>query len=96
VIVLQFEWDDDKAAENRRKHGVRLADAARVFADARALTETDHRSDYGEERSRTIGLVGVAVLYVVSTERGDAIRIISARRATHRERAQYDTRHHRS
>ena len=91
-----FEWDDNKAASNLKKHGIRFEDAARVFDDPLAFSEPDH-SAREEERWRTIGLSDRCVLlYVVHTARfegGDeVIRIISARRVTKEERRRYEHR----
>ncbi len=85
---MKFEWDERKAQANQRKHRIDFADAATVFDDDRAVTVGDE--DPEEVRYVTIGtdLVG-RVLVVVYTMRGDRIRIISARRATRRERAEY-------
>lgn len=85
---IDFEWDPEKARENRRKHGIRFSDTVFVFADDRAITMED---DFvWEERYVTIGsdLLG-RVLVVVFAFREESIRIISARKATARERRQY-------
>ncbi|MFW6084971.1 MAG: BrnT family toxin [Gemmatimonadota bacterium] len=86
---MKYEWDPAKARVNRRKHGVRFADAVLVFSDSAALTLADPHRD--EERFVTVGMDGLArVLVVVWTWRGEKnIRLISARRATRREREQY-------
>ena len=74
-----------QSATNETKHGVRFADAVSVFGDERALTIHDSHRD--EERFVTIGMDAFArVLVVVYTWRGDAIRLISARKATRSER----------
>jgi uncharacterized protein len=84
-----FEWDEIKARANLRKHRVDFADAATVFEDARAVTIVQENSD--EERYATIGVDALGrPLVVIYTVRGERIRIISARRATRRERAEYD------
>jgi uncharacterized protein len=83
----RFEWDDAKADANVRKHGVTFEDARRVFDDPNALMESDDGTD--EARDLTIGVSSGNVLFVVSTERGDRIRIISARRATRHEQDHY-------
>ncbi len=84
-----FEWDEIKARANLRKHRVDFADAATVFGDARAVTIVQENSD--EERYATIGVDALGrPLVVIYTVRGERIRIISARRATRRERAEYD------
>jgi len=92
--MVWFEWDDAKARTNERKHGVRFEDAMLVFADPFALVEQD-RIEGGELRWQTLGLVGgVALLLVAHTVRTglgeETIRIISARKATRKERQRYD------
>ena len=85
-----FEWDDGKAASNIRDHeGVTFAQAAAAFGDKFAVEWIDERKDYGEERSVLLGMTGGQLLYVAYTERGDNIRIISARRATRHEQDIY-------
>jgi hypothetical protein len=92
--MVWFEWDDTKAASNAHKHGVQFEDAMLVFDDPHALVEQD-RFEGGELRWRTLGLAGGIVLLLVAhtvrDERGDEIiRIISARKATRKERKRYD------
>jgi len=77
-----FEWDEAKAAENYAKHGVSLGNARRVFKDTFAVDAIDDSAVYGEERFTTIGMVDGVLLFVVHTERGARVRLISARRAT--------------
>ena len=84
-----FEWDPVKANENLRKHGVSFTAATRVFEDTFRVDWEDVREDYGEERYVTIGMVNAEVLSVAYTLRGDVIRMISARRASNQEKAQY-------
>jgi uncharacterized DUF497 family protein len=91
--VIRFEWDENKARSNRRKHGVGFEDARLVFDDPYALAARDRIQD-GELRWQTIGLVGgVALLPVAHTVReesgGKVIRIVSARRASKEERNRY-------
>ncbi|TIW18202.1 MAG: BrnT family toxin, partial [Mesorhizobium sp.] len=74
--MLEFEWDDDKAASNLAKHGVAFADAKRLFDDIHAQYYSDRSMDYEEERFIGIGIVNGLVLTVVYTERGDRIRLI--------------------
>lgn len=83
----RFEWDEAKDQENLRKHGIRLAEAAEIF-DGPVLTAPDDRFYYGEEmREISIGFLGgIVVLNVAHTDRGGTTRIISARRATKKER----------
>lgn len=86
---MNFVWDSLKATANRQKHGVDFGDVVEVFQDARALTVGDDHPD--EERFVTVGMDALGrVVAVVYTWRGSAIRIISARKATARERAQYE------
>jgi uncharacterized protein len=89
AYVMRYEWDPGKAESNRRKHGVRFADAVAAFADESALALAD--PDAAEDRYVTIGMDALARLVVgVFTWRGpDTIRLISARRATRREAAWY-------
>lgn len=92
--MILFEWDLKKAASNRRKHGITFEDAMQVFDDPFAFALQDRIED-GEGRWQTIGMVeGVLVLLVAHTvkESGqhEIIRIISARRATRKERTRYE------
>jgi uncharacterized protein len=89
IIDLDFEWDDTKAAENVRNHGVSFAQAAHAFRDPFAVEWIDLREAYGEERVILLGMTGYQVLAVVYTERAERIRIISARRATKNEQDLY-------
>jgi uncharacterized DUF497 family protein len=85
---VEFEWDAGKAQANWRKHGVDFVDATMVLYDERALTLPDPAPD--EERFVTLGLDAFGrILVVVYTWRDDRIRLISARKATARERQQY-------
>lgn len=83
-----FEWDPVKARANLRKHGVGFPAAARIF-EGLVVERSDDREDYGEERIVALGTVNVQVLHVVYTWRGEARRIISARRAEAHERRIY-------
>jgi uncharacterized DUF497 family protein len=85
----EFEWDDAKAADNVRKHGVSFETAALAFLDRFAVEWIDDREDHGEERVILLGLANGMVLVVIYTERNERIRIISARRATKHEQALY-------
>ena len=89
ISTVDFEWDEDKAASNLRKHGVDFADATGVFDDPLALSMSD--DDPNEERFVGLGTDALGrVLVVVYTFRGDKVRIISARRATPSERGTYE------
>jgi uncharacterized DUF497 family protein len=86
----EFEWDESKAAANRRKHGIEFADATAVFEDDRALTVEDEISAVDEQRMLTLGRDALGRLVVVAyTWREDRIRLISARAATRSERREY-------
>lgn len=85
----EFQWDDQKAAENYAKHGVSFEMARDVFKDPFALEWLDDRNDYGEERYGLIGMAEGRLLFVAFTMRGDAIRIISARGAEPHEHKRY-------
>ncbi|GFO53697.1 membrane protein [Geomonas sp. Red276] len=89
-MIMNYEWDPDKAARNHLKHGVRFADAVGVFDDERAITIEDR--DHAEYRYVTIGLdFTLNLLVVVYTwRREETIRIISARKANFRERKFYE------
>jgi uncharacterized DUF497 family protein len=88
---VDFEWDSDKAASNVRKHKVSFDEAATVFGDPLSGTFEDPDHSIEEDRWITIGTsVRGRVLVVSHTNRGDRIRIISARRATPRERKAYE------
>ncbi len=87
----QFEWDERKAVTNVRKHGVGFEEAATVFADPHAVIFDDEAHSNAELRELIIGHSDRNRLLVVSfTERGEAVRIISARRATNKERRDYE------
>jgi uncharacterized DUF497 family protein len=91
-VGSEFEWDEEKAAENLRKHGVSFPQAALAFRDPLAVDLFDDREDYEEDRFLHIGSYAGQVLTVAYTERGgDRIRIISARRATKDEQEYYQS-----
>jgi uncharacterized DUF497 family protein len=88
---MDFEWDEAKAESNERKHGVTFSEAMTVFADPLSLTGCDPQHSDEEDRFLTMGQSVDGRLVVVShTDRDDAVRIISARRATRRERKDYE------
>jgi uncharacterized DUF497 family protein len=87
---VEVEWDPGKAASNYAKHRVTFADAVLVLEDDLAMTIRDP-GIADEERWITLGLDGLRrLLVVVHTWRGERIRLISARRATRREKSQYE------
>ena len=91
-MALSFEWNESKAESNARKHDVTFEEASTVFADPLgAIFEDEEHSD-DELRELLIGHSVLQRLLIVSfTERGkDVVRIISARKATKRERKDYE------
>jgi uncharacterized protein len=90
--MLRFEWDEGKNASNRRKHGIWFEEAETVFDDPQARVFEDVEHSESEERFIIIGMSGAArVLVVVHClrESESTVRIISARRATRKERTFY-------
>ena len=89
--IVQFAWDPAKAVANLEKHEVSFHEAATVLEDPLSNTFPDPLHSAREPRFLTVGLSRNArLLVVVHTEEGDTIRIISARRATPREREFYE------
>ncbi len=95
-MALSFEWDGDKAASNVGKHGVTFDEASTVFADPLAVIFDDEEHSQDEIREIIIGHSVLERLLLVSfTQRGeDVVRIISARKATKRERKNYEEGSH--
>ena len=86
---MEFEWDENKRRSNLSKHGIDFVDAAKIF-NRPVLERIDNRyDDYEETRIVALGEVNGVVLFVVYAWRGEVRRIISARRATKRERNKY-------
>jgi uncharacterized DUF497 family protein len=86
---LEFEWDEAKARNNLKKHGVSFLTAAAIFLNER-LERIDNREDYGEVRWIALGLVDIEVYRVVYTWRSEnLVRIVSAQRANKDEREIY-------
>jgi uncharacterized DUF497 family protein len=95
MASIRFEWDSRKAAANLRRHGISFAEAETAFYDdyASIVEDPDHSED--EERFLLLGMsAGLRVILVVHAvrEAGAVIRLVSARKATSSERAQYDAR----
>lgn len=88
---MQFEWDNEKEKINIKKHKLSFSTAKFVFNDENRLEIFDEENSIDEERYITIGIIQQepVVINVVYTERGQKIRIISARKATNRERKMY-------
>lgn len=92
--MLKFEWDINKATSNKRKHGVSFEEASTVLADFLSITIPDPLNLENEERMVTVGQSEKQrLLVVVHAERGDIIRLISARQATSQERRRYERKH---
>lgn len=89
-MSLRFEWDAAKARLNLSKHSVSFEEASTVFGDRGTITIPDPLHSLAEERFVTIGVSETGKIpVVVATERGDSLRLISARPASKRERKQY-------
>ncbi len=90
-MEIQFEWDEKKAQINLKKHGVSFDEAATIFGDTMSITIDDPIHSTSEPRWITIGRSAQGKLLVVAhAERGDDIRLISARKATRKERHVYE------
>ena len=89
--MLIFEWDGEKARENEEKHSVGFLEASEVFDDDHSSTVPDPDHSVDEDRFLIFGVSKQGRYLVVSyTERGDRIRLISARQMTSRERRAYE------
>ena len=87
---MNYEWDDEKAILNLRKHGVDFRDAIGALEDRNRLEQIDAGIEYGEERFQIIGIAHGSILFVVATMRSeDLCRIISARKADRDEQDRY-------
>jgi len=90
-VALTFEWDSRKARSNLSKHGISFEEASTIFGDSFSLTVSDPDHSITERRYITVGRAFSGnLLVVVHTDRGNNIRIISARRASRRERGFYE------
>ncbi|WP_308657482.1 BrnT family toxin [uncultured Agathobacter sp.] len=90
--TIQFEWDDNKAIINRKKHGITFEEAQTVFYDDNAILFDDPDHSEEEDRFLILGISEQAKMLIVShcyREAGGKIRIISARKATKHEQKQY-------
>jgi uncharacterized DUF497 family protein len=94
TLGVHFEWDDAKSEACLAERGFDFAYATKAFFDPHRLIEPDRRRDYGEERYRLLGCIGLRLFVVVYTWRLNAIRIISARKANQREIKRYGNRAH--
>ena len=90
-MSLTFEWDEEKAEEYERKHGVAFEEAKTIFNDPFSLTVYDPNHSVDEDRYLDLGLSSNGRILVVSyTERNENIRLISSREATSMERRNYE------
>jgi len=91
---IAFEWDEGKNRENIRKHGIAFQEAETVFSDEHALLIDDPEHSGAEDRFVLLGLSADLHTLVVCHcyRRGSVIRLISARKATRRERERYNRR----
>jgi uncharacterized DUF497 family protein len=90
-MAIAFEWDPQKAIANKRNHGVTFDEATTAFGDPFGMVVDDPRHSVGEIRMALLGYSQAnRLLAVMFTERGDRIRLISARTATRRERKDYE------
>ncbi len=84
-----FSWDKKKARSNIKKHGVSFEESTQVFKDPNRSTEQDMRDYNGEDRFNTVGKVKKGLLSVIHTPRDETTRIISARKASKKEKRRY-------
>ena len=94
---MKYEWDVKKAAINFKKHGISFELGSTVFDDPHHISVLDESSSFNEERWVTLGLasdsytvVAIHTYFTTTTRSNEVIRIISARRATKKERKQYE------
>jgi uncharacterized DUF497 family protein len=88
---MQFKWNPGKPRLNHKKHGVSFEEAVTVFYDPLSATFEDTDHSVGEQRLITVGFSSRGrLLFVSHTERGNSLRIISARRATAPERKKHE------
>jgi uncharacterized protein len=84
---MEFEWDESK---NQQKHRISFEEAKEIFSGI-IFTSVSDKLDYGEIREVSIGTIqNIAIITVIHTNRNGTIRIISARKATPKERRKYD------
>lgn len=89
LIIGDFEWDHAKSTDNLQKHGIHFLDAVQVFRDSGRLEQESPPGNDSEQRWKSVGQVGSVVIAVIFTLRGRQVRIISARKASRRERREY-------
>jgi uncharacterized protein len=89
LMEFDFDWDPAKDAANQRKHGISFQEAKAVFADPYSVEWICSDPGDDEERYVLVGNVGWRLIAVVYTERGNTLRLISARKASRREQPMY-------
>ena len=93
---MKFEWDKNKDLLNRKNHGVSFHEAEAIFEDPFHLSVLDRRFDYLEERWMTLGetksgkLIVAGHIYLMDDDGTELVRIITARKATTKERQRYE------
>lgn len=93
---IKFDWDKKKNAANQKKHGISFEEATEVFEDPLHISVMDRRFDYFDERWITLGatkkgtVIVLGHLYYFSESDEETIRIITARKATKKERENYE------
>lgn len=85
----EFDWDPEKNSSNVIKHGFGFRASSQAFKDSRRVVIESNRAHADEARHLLIGSTGTEIVAIVFTIRGDSIRIVSARKASRRERVQY-------
>jgi uncharacterized protein len=90
--IRTLEWDREKSVANERKHGVPFALAGLVFKDRDRVEKPDPKHSLAETRFIVVGAVEGVILALICTRRGKAVRIISARKASRKERSEYRSR----
>jgi len=88
-MIYRFEWDEEKNALNWMKHGITFEEGAVVFNDPMRIDIYDREHSLFEDRWNTIGLHSCDIFSVIYTMRKDIIRIISARKASKKEKEAY-------
>ena len=87
---MEFEWDENKNKSNQQKHDISFEEATQIFDDEKRVEYQDLRKDYGEDRWKAIGQILGIIFSVTYTLRATIIRLISARRASQKERDLYE------
>ena len=87
---MEFEWDEFKDISNKNKHGIDFNDAKEIFKDQISKVSPDLRKDYQEDRWKIIGEIFGIIISVIYTNRNGVTRLISARKASGKEREEYN------